>query len=441
MVHTKTGDCMINSIWTDAVQCPIFPRLKKDLKTDVLIIGGGMAGVLCAHRLQQAGVDYALIEADTIGCGVTRNTTAKLTSQHGLCYQKLLRQFGAETARAYWRANEDAILQMRLLAEQYSCDLETKDNYIYCTDSLDPLAKEAEALRLLQIPADFVKSVPLPMDTVGAIRFTNQAQFHPLKLLYQLAKGLKIYHHTPARGFAGNTVLTDYGRISAKKIIVATHFPINNKHGSYFLKMYQQRSYVLALKNAPGIDGMYLDGGKNGLSFRQYGHLLLLGGGGHRTGKHGGGWAELEDFARCHYPDATPVCRWATQDCMTLDGMPYIGRYSKNTPDLFVATGFHKWGMSTSMAAAILLSDLAQGKENPLEPIFSPSRTMLRPQLMCNAGEAIVNLLTPTAPRCPHMGCALKWNKQEHTWDCPCHGSRFGADGTLLDNPATDDLK
>lgn len=422
------------------MQSPKFPRLEKDLKTDVLIIGGGMAGVLCAYRLQQAGVDYALIEADTVGCGVTRNTTAKLTSQHGLIYQRLLRQFGTEIARAYWVVHEDAILQLRALAKQYPCDLETKDNYIYSIDSLDPLAKEAEALRQMQIPAEFVKTLPLPIDTVGAIRFSGQAQLHPLKLLYQLAKGLKIYHHTPARGFVGNTVLTDYGRITAKKIIVATHFPMNNKHGFYFLKMYQQRSYVLALENAPNIDGMYLDGGENGLSFRRYGELLLLGGGGHRTGKHGGGWTVLEDFAKRHYPDAKTVCRWATQDCMTLDGVPYIGYYSKNTPDLLVATGFNKWGMSGSMVAAMLLSDLVQGRENPYAPVFSPSRTMLRPQLLCNALESAVNLLTPTVPRCPHMGCALKWNKQERTWDCPCHGSRFDADGTLLDNPATDDL-
>ena len=198
---------------------------------------------------------------------------------------------------------------------------------------------------------------------------------------------------------------------------------------------------MLALKTENPAEGMYLDCADNGLSVRGAGSYLLLGGGGHRTGKEGLGWKLPEQIARKYYPDGSVVARWATQDCMTLDGMPYIGRYSKNTPDLFVATGFHKWGMSTSMAAAMLLSDLVQEKENPFEQVFSPSRTMLRPQLLCNAGEAIVNLLTPTAPRCPHMGCALKWNQQERTWDCPCHGSRFGADGTLLDNPATGDLR
>ena len=149
----------------------------------------------------------------------------------------------------------------------------------------------------------------------------------------------------------------------------------------------------------------------------------------------------MERFAQKYYPQAREKYRWATQDCMTLDGIPYIGRYSKATPDLYVATGFNKWGMTSSMVSAMILCDLVQGRENPYAAIFSPSRTVLRPQLLVNAAGAAVNLLTPTKPRCPHMGCALKWNAQERSWDCPCHGSRFGEDGKLLDNPATGDLK
>jgi hypothetical protein len=149
----------------------------------------------------------------------------------------------------------------------------------------------------------------------------------------------------------------------------------------------------------------------------------------------------LETYARIHYPQAKICCRWATQDCITLDGMPYIGQYGKGTPDVFVATGFNKWGMTSSMVSAMILTDLLQGRENPYAQVFSPSRTILRPQLLCNAAESAVNLLTPTAPRCPHLGCALKWNRQERSWDCPCHGSRFAEDGKLLDNPATGDLQ
>ena len=431
---------MYNSIWTNHVQMPRFPHLEHDLKTDVLIIGGGMAGILCAYRLAGSGVDYALIEADQICHGVTRNTTAKITSQHGLIYGKLIREFGAEAAWKYWEANETALKEYRKLSCKVECDFEAKDNYIYSADSTKVLEEEMAALEQLDIPAQYVQALPLPFQTAGAIRFRHQAQFNPLKLVSGIADGLNIYEQTAARAFEGNTVLTDHGKITASRIIIATHFPILNKHGSYFLKMYQQRSYVLALDNGPQLDGMYLDGAENGLSFRNYGDRLLVGGGGHRTGKKGG-WAELEAFSRQTFPGAGEVCRWATQDCMTLDGVPYIGRYSKRTPNLYVATGFNKWGMTTSMAASMILSDLVQGRGNPYAEIFSPSRTMLRSQLFINGIEAAVNLLTPTKPRCPHMGCALKWNPQEHSWDCPCHGSRFADDGSLLDNPATGDLK
>ena len=126
---------------------------------------------------------------------------------------------------------------------------------------------------------------------------------------------------------------------------------------------------------------------------------------------------------------------------MTLDGIPYIGQYSKRTPDLYVITGFNKWGMTSSMVASMVINDLVQGKENPYADVFSPSRTVLRSQLFTNGFETVLNLLTPTKPRCPHMGCALKWNPQEHSWDCPCHGSRFARDGSLQDNPATRNLK
>ena len=169
--------------------------------------------------------------------------------------------------------------------------------------------------------------------------------------------------------------------------------------------------------------------------------MLLLGGGSHRTGKQGGGWRELEAFAKRHYPRAHIRYRWAAQDCMTLDGVPYIGPYSARTENLYVATGFNKWGMTSAMAAAMLLTDMVQGKRPDDAPVFSPSRSMLRPQLALNALEAAASLLTPTAPRCPHMGCALKGNAQEHSWDCPCHGSRFTQEGGLIENPAMRDLE
>ena len=207
----------------------------------------------------------------------------------------------------------------------------------------------------------------------------------------------------------------------------------------YYLKMHQHRSYVIALKNAQKIDGMYVDENDKGLSFRNYQDVLLLGGAGHRTGKQGGCWQALEGFADKHYPKASIIAKWATQDCITLDSIPYIGQYSKSTPNLFVTTGFNKWGMTSSMVSAMLLSDLVTGKENEFASVFSPSRSIMHPALFSNLGQSLIGLLTPTAPRCPHLGCALKYNREEHSWDCPCHGSRFDENGRVLDNPATDD--
>ncbi len=431
----------MNSIWISSADRPQFDTQQKDLQTDVLIIGGGLAGILCAHMLDTAGVDYLLVEADRICGGITKNTTAKLTFQHGLIYHKLIRKFGIDGAKLYLDANRAALAQYGQLCSTIDCDFEEKAAFVYSLTDRRKIEAEVKAYRRLGVPADLVNDLPLPFPVAGAVRVNGQAQFHPLKFAYGIAKGLRILEHTKMRELMPNRAITDHGTIRAKKIIVATHFPFLNKHGSYFVKLYQHRSYVIALQNAPHVSGMYLDESKTGLSFRNYGDLLLLGGGSHRTGKKGGNWQELADFARKHYPSAKEVARWATQDCMSLDGMPYVGQYSKRTPDLFVATGFNKWGMTSSMVAAMILADLVQGKVNRYRALFSPSRAMLHPQLAINAVESTIGLLTPTVPRCPHLGCALKYNRAEHTWDCPCHGSRFTESGQLIDNPATDDRK
>ena len=361
----RTGDKGMDSIWEENVQLPRFSALEGDLRTDVLIIGGGLAGLLCAWRLTRAGVACALIEENRIMHGVSGRTTAKVTSQHGCIYGKLLDQFGTEAARLYWQVNEDALAAFRELAREADFDFESQNSYLYATDGEEKLKAEMAAYQKLKIPARWETSLPLPFPVSGAVCLPDQAQLHPIKLAAHIAKGLKIFEHTKAVAFLGNRVQTPNGTITAKKTIVATHFPILNKHGAYFLKLYQQRSYVLALENAGPLEGMYLDCAENGLSVRSAGRWLLLGGGGHRTGKQGENWRLPERVANEYFPQARIGARWATQDCMTLDGMPYIGQYSKRTPDLYVATGFQKWGMSTSMAAAMILTDLIRGKENP----------------------------------------------------------------------------
>ncbi len=431
----------MNSIWTETAPMPSFPALEGDTKTDVLVIGGGIAGLLTAHAMEEAGIPCLLAEAGRICGGVTKNTTAKITSQHGLIYGKLLKAFGRERAKRYFLANEAALRRYEALCQSIPCDFTREDSYVYSRFRPEALEAEMEALHILGIRVDFEEHPNLPIETVGAVHFPRQARFHPLKFLAAIAPGLNIREHTEVRALEGRTAITNRGRITAEHIIVATHFPVFNTRGLYFLKMYQDRSYVLALKGAADPDGMYLDEAADGLSFRMEGDTLLLGGGSHRTGKPTQGWEPLELFGQTHYPEARKTARWAAQDCITLDGVPYIGRYSRRTENLYVTTGFGKWGMTSAMAGAELLRDMVLGEKNSAGELFDPRRTMLRPQLIRNALESTKNLLTPTRPRCPHLGCALKWNPRERSWDCPCHGSRFREDGALLDNPATGDLK
>ena len=439
--HTTLGVIPMQSIWQKTCSLPSFPPLPGNCATDVLIIGGGLTGLLCAYKLKQAGISCILVEANCIGGGTTGHTTAKITAQHGLLYDTLIRRFGVEQTAEYLRLNLQALEQYRTLCQGMDCDFEEKESIVYSLSHPERLETELRVLEQLHAPARFVQNLPLPFPTVGGICFSGQAQFHPLKFIRALAGGLPIYEHTAVQSFDGKRYHTNRGTITAEKTIAATHFPIFTKHGGYFLKQYQSRSYVLALKNAAVVDGMYLDEQEGGLSFRNAGPFLLMGGGAHRTGKPSRGWGELEALSRQYYPRSSMVARWAAQDCMTLDDVPYIGRYSRRTPDLFVATGFRKWGMTSSMVAAQLLCDQIGGKEPDSFGLFSPSRSVLHPQLFVNTFHAVSSLCTPTRPRCPHMGCALKWNPHERSWDCPCHGSRFAETGELLNDPATGPLK
>ncbi|MDE6672814.1 MAG: FAD-dependent oxidoreductase [Ruminococcus sp.] len=431
----------MESLWNVNTKLPEFPEPEKDIKTDVLIIGGGVAGILTAYFLHQKGVKYILVEKDRICSGTTCNTTAKITFQHGLIYQKILKSISIEAAHKYLNANKTAFDKYTEMCRNIECDYEIKDNYVYSVNDRRTLENEINILSRIGYKAEFCESLPIPIKTVGAVKFPRQAQFNPLEFISAIAGGLNIYENTFVREIIGTTAVTDKYRIKADKVIVTTHFPFINKHGSYFLKLYQHRSYVIALENAQYINGMYVDENHKGMSFRNYGDLLFVGGGGHRTGEKGGNWNELRDFAKLHYPDAHEKFYWSAQDCMSLDGIPYIGKYSQNTPNLYVAGGFNKWGMTGAMVSAMILSDMVMDRRNEYADIFSPSRSIIKPQLFINSGKAIKNLFTLTTKRCPHMGCALKWNSAEHSWDCACHGSRFSDKGKVLDNPANGDLK
>ncbi|MDR1630606.1 MAG: FAD-dependent oxidoreductase [Oscillospiraceae bacterium] len=429
------------SLWQDTSRLPSFAPLERDERTDVLIIGGGMAGVLCAYFLQKAGVNYLLCEGGTIGSGTTGKTTAVLSAQHDTLYCDLIKRFGQDNAKRYLEANLDALAEFQQLCSSIDCDFEEKPSYIYSSNDAKLMRDETDALRSLGFTAELAQKIALPVKSAAAVKFPGQAQFHPLKFLAEIAKDLNIREHTQVKKVDNGTAFCGEHKIQADKIIVASHFPIINTHGLFFAKLYQKRSYVIALEGAAEYDGTFVDNRKGGMYFRNYKNLLLIGGGDHRTGKCGGNFEELRAFAKKHYPGAREKYAWATQDCMSLDGVPYIGRYSDGLPNVYVATGFNEWGMTSSMAAAKILTAFVTGRYDPHALAFSPSRSMLRPQLFANMGATLLDFLSPTAKRCPHLGCALKWNPVEHSWDCPCHGSRFAKNGKLIDNPATGDLR
>ncbi|EIW6614276.1 FAD-dependent oxidoreductase [Clostridium perfringens] len=476
----------MKSVWSESCKFRKREALNKDIKTDVLVIGAGIAGILTAYMLKQNGREVVLIDAAEIASGNTKNTTAKITSQHDLIYSKLITEFGEEKARQYAKANELAIKKYKEIIEdrRIDCDFEEKSAYVYSLNEVDVLKEEVEAAKNLGIDAEFVQEVNLPFKINGAVKFNNQAQFNPLKFLRGISNELVIYENTRALEIKENLVVTSGGNITANNIVVATHYPIMNAPGYYFMKMHQERSYVLALENTSEIDGMYIDLNKEGYSFRTYNNLLLLGGISHRTGENeeGGSYDKLRKVAKNLYPKAKEKYYWSAQDCMTIDGIPYIGRYSSETPNIYVATGFNKWGMTSSMVSAMIISDMILEKENDFSEIFSPRRFDLSLSINNIANDLIEtakNFIAQkvsipsseiehiknghggiieyngekvgvyknkeekeffVSTKCTHLGCQLSWNADELTWDCPCHGSRFDYKGRLIGSPATKDL-
>lgn len=418
---------------------PEFPALHGDVHTEVLVIGGGMAGILCALRLQQAGVKFLLVEGKQVGGGITKGTTAVLTAQHDMLYQERIEKFGVEKSKGYLEANLRAVKEFQKLSASIDCDFEEMPSLIYSLNNRKQMEEEVRALKTLGFTAEFTTKTSLPFEIAGAVQYQGMAQFHPLKFLYGAAKQLPIYENTFVKKLDGTTAITENGRIHAKKVLVATHFPFVNRHGLYFAKLYQQRSFVIALEHALSLGCTAMDVEENGIYMRNYQGLLLVGGGDHRTGSQGGGFGVPRAFAKKYFPKATEKFAWANQDCISLDGTPYIGSYSPALPNVFVATGFNLWGMTTSMLAAELLTDLVLGRENSSASVFATDRSILTKQLFSNMGTTFVDFIIPTTKRCSHLGCALKWNPAEHSWDCPCHGSRFDEQGQLIDNPAMRD--
>jgi glycine/D-amino acid oxidase-like deaminating enzyme/nitrite reductase/ring-hydroxylating ferredoxin subunit len=475
----------VSSIWLETTG-PEFPRLERDIAADVAVVGGGIVGVTTALLLHEAGARVVLIDANRIGHGVTGHTTAKVSSQHGLRYASLRSQHGAEAARAYGEANEQALewIAARVERDRLDCDFRRRSAYVYSKE-WSQIEDEARAASAAGLPAWFAESAPLPFDTGPAVRFADQAEFHPHKYLLGLVEQLpEVYERTHAVQ-VGDAVRTPGGAITARHTIVATHMPFPDRSLA-FARVHPQRSYAITCRiaDAPP-DGMFISADEPTRSVRTVGELLLVGGEGHRPGAATADrYARLEAFAREHWDVQAVEHRWSSQDLLPADGLPLVGRLTPWEPSVLMATGFAKWGITNGTAAAHILTDLVLGRENPHASLFDPRRLHLRAgatklvtenakvaahfvgdrlrdrgareltdlapsegDIVRHAGERVAGYrdddgaLIAVSATCTHLGCQVRFNDAERTWDCPCHGSRFAVDGSVLEGPAVHRLE
>ena len=558
----------MNSFWLDSIENKNkFNKLEKDISTDVCIVGAGIFGLTCGYYLTKQGYNVVLLEKEKdIASKTTGHTTAKITSQHNLIYKYLIDSLGESMAKKYLYANQDAIENIYQIIndENIDCDFVRQDSYVY-TNNLDELEKiklENKAVNSLGFKSEFVTSPPLPFNVLGALRFPNQAEFNPIKYAYGLAKcitsngssaidGLvnagsvgsvsvgdgivenspggaslnlakgtgEIYTDTLVQNIKKEndefiTSCKDYV-VRSKYVILASHYPFIDRLGYYFLKMYQSTSYVIAVDiGDKTFDGMYINSKQPTFSYRFANfsgscgkRLLLVGGADHKTGSKidlSNAYSILEYEVRKYYPDCKVLYKWNTEDCITLDKIPYIGEFSHFMPNMYIGTGFNKWGMTSSNVAGNIIVDKILGRENEYENVFKATRlhpiknnvelgNMIKettnsfvinkfkvPERTSeNTKDASKNItervsdfdknfsdiendtghvfeynsekvgiykdkdgkIFAVKPICTHLGCLLSWNNLDKTWDCPCHGSKFDYMGHQLYNPAIKDLE
>jgi glycine/D-amino acid oxidase-like deaminating enzyme/nitrite reductase/ring-hydroxylating ferredoxin subunit len=480
--------------WLDGPLAPERSALDRDLEVDVAVVGGGIVGLTAALLLRRSGARVAVLEGRRIGTGVTGQNTAKLTSLHGLTYERLVSRFGSETARSYAASNEAGIALVWRLAEELSidCDLRRKPNYTY-TESAplrDKIEAEVSAAVSSGLPASYTEETDLPFPVVAAIRVEEQAEFHPYRYARGLAdalsaEGALLFERSVAVGVADGAVRTSTGSgVGAERVIVATHIPFLDR-GLYFARTHPERSYAIGARlGGPTPQGMYLSAESPTRSLRAHpmedGELWIVGGEGHPVGqgKEHERYRRLEAYAHERFDVERIDYRWSAQDNMPVDGLPFVGRLVPFSDRILVATGFRKWGLAMGSAAGQMLADMALGKKNPWADALNPARfnplPSARELLWHNArvgfhflgdrvvkrsdtdsigrgegrivgsgmGQAAVHReedgkLHGVSARCTHLGCIVNWNSAERSWDCPCHGSRFAPTGEVIQGPAT----
>ncbi len=481
-----------------------FPPLDGDGRVDVTVIGGGIAGITTAFLLKRAGLTVALIDAYRIVTGTTGHTTAKITSLHRLVYRDLIDRFGSAKAKQYADANQAGIETIASLVREYNipCSFERKPAYTYAEteESRETVAAEADAARSLGLPAIFTEEVPLPGRAHGAVVLEDQAQFHPRNYLLLLAghlpgEGSYVFEMTRALDIEeradGVTVRTDRGLLHSDYAVLATHNPIYDRPGAYYTRMTASRSYARGIRiDEPFPNGIFINAAGPVHSWRSQpaegGELVIVTGAPHGTGTvtdtraH---YRDLEEYARSVYPVRSVDYRWSAQDYFTTDGVPCVGRIAEGHDRVCVATGFQKWGMAAGTAAGLILADLIRDRTNSWAEVFDPLRFRDQPEFPdrvrkileaagrrnevatdridreigeVSAGEGKVldidgqkvavyrddrGRVRTLDPTCMHMGCTVAWNNAEKSWDCPCHGSRYAADGRVIESPTVRSLR
>lgn len=498
---------MDNSLWISTDKKKNREKLKGRIEAEVCIIGGGLTGITTGYYLSKQGKEVVILEKNTIGSHTSGNTTGKITSQHGLFYSYLEESMGKDYAREYYNANQEAIRNIKDIIDKdkIECDFEEQDSFVITQDEkdLNKIKDEVRVVNLIGGEAEYVKSfnnVINKLSPIGGIKFSNQAQFNSYKYLNALAniieenKG-KIFENSKVfsvdKEGEGYSIKTEDGEVFAKYVVIASHYPIINFPGFYFMKMYQETSYLIAVEtNEELFDGMYITNNEPTISLRTAIYngkrIAIVGGGKHKTGEERilkYSYNELEKIAKKLFPDAKVLFRWNAEDCITLDKIPYIGEFSKMMPNVFVGTGYKKWGMTTSNIAGKIISDKILGIDNKYEEIFDSRR--IKPiknykeltNMVKEVGESLVlkrikkshkdlkDLNTDEGkiieiegeklgvyktkdgeiyairPFCSHLGCQLTFNDLDKTWDCPCHGSKFNYKGENLYDPGIKNLE
>ena len=491
------------SIWADTVSPPSFETLTGKVNCDVAVAGGGLTGLTCALLLARAGLKVCVAEADAIGSGTSGRTTAKITAQHGI----KLSDLSDEKALAYFKANQAGLKFIDSLISKMDidCGYGRCPAFVYARSEKEEqdIYKEKEKYDKLGIPGEIETQTQLPFEIKCALEMQNQAQFHPLQYLYAIAKeasqeGAQIFENTRVtqveRDENGITLNTPNGTIQCKAAVLATGYPLVEYPGLFFMRVHQKRSYLIAAQlDRQGPNGLYINAGNPAHSLRSLEmdgtHWLLAGGFGHKTGSESPGETgiePLEDFLYACYPHAKARYGWSAQDCVTIDGLPYVGALYKDGPQVYVATGYAKWGMTNSAAAAMMITDAHTGShmiDEEIREFFSPLRIApvasakgfaqqtadtLRTFTMGNIGIEIGGFddilpgegavrrngghalaigrehdgtLHLMNAHCTHMHCPLEYNEEAHSFDCRCHGSRFSLSGQVLSGPARKPLE